>query len=100
RRNHAGDCDRQTDLARGTRHDSAVGRRLGIQPWADRMKLERRRPRLLAYVGRWGRARRWLAPNAQRALDVGCNTGYGSAALAARQSDGRWVGGLERDLGL
>jgi SAM-dependent methyltransferase len=56
-----------------------------------------RRPRLLSYVGRWGRARRWLPANALRVLDLGCAFGYGSAAIAARGPAGRTVVGVERD---
>ena len=56
-----------------------------------------RRPRLLSYVGRWGRARRWLPADTKRVLDVGCSFGYGSAALAAPGPDGRVVIGVERD---
>jgi len=59
--------------------------------------IERRRPRLLAHIGRWGRARRWLPVNAYRVLDVGCATGYGTAALASGQVGRRWIGGLEHD---
>jgi SAM-dependent methyltransferase len=55
------------------------------------------RPRLLSFVGRWGRARRWLPPEAIRVLDVGCASGYGSAAIAARQAAGRSVIGVEPD---
>lgn len=62
--------------------------------------FDRRRPRLLAYVGRWGRARRWLPTRARSIIDVGCATGYGTAALASRQPDGHWTAGLERDTGL
>jgi SAM-dependent methyltransferase len=58
------------------------------------------RPRLLSYVGRWGRARRWLGPDVGRVLDVGCAFGYGTAALTGRGRS-RWrVIGLERDRGL
>jgi SAM-dependent methyltransferase len=56
-----------------------------------------RRPRLLSHVGRWGRARRWLASDALRVLDVGCSYGYGSAAIAAAGPRGRIVVGVERD---
>src|ERR1700733_2701359 len=56
-----------------------------------------RRPRLLSYVGRWGRARRWLPADALRVLDVGCSFGYGSAAIAAARPAGRIVVGVERD---
>lgn len=56
-----------------------------------------RRPRLLSYLGRWGRARRWLSPQALRVLDVGCAFGYGAAAIAARGPAGRVVVGVERD---
>src|SRR5260370_9338101 len=59
--------------------------------------MERRRPRLLAHIGRWGRARRWLPVNAYRVLDVGCATGYGTAPLASGQVGRRWIGGLEPD---
>lgn len=55
------------------------------------------RPRLLSYVGRWGRARRWLGGDAMRVLDVGCAFGYGSAAVAARGPEGRTVVGIEPD---
>jgi SAM-dependent methyltransferase len=55
------------------------------------------RPRLLSFVGRWGRARRWLPPEAIRVLDVGCASGYGSAAIAAREAAGRSVIGVEPD---
>ena len=55
------------------------------------------RPRLLSYVGRWGRARRWLEPNSLRVLDVGCSFGYGSAAVGAGGPAGRRVIGIERD---
>ena len=56
-----------------------------------------RRPRILSYVGRWGRARRWLPKEALRVLDVGCSLGYGSAAIQAGGPDGRVVVGVERD---
>jgi SAM-dependent methyltransferase len=55
------------------------------------------RPRLLSFVGRWGRARRWLPAGAMRVLDVGCASGYGSAAIAARGPAGRTVIGVEPD---
>jgi SAM-dependent methyltransferase len=58
-----------------------------------------KRLRLLSYVGRWGRARRWLPPDARRILDVGCSFGYGSAAVAARDLTNRMVVGVERDPG-
>jgi SAM-dependent methyltransferase len=57
------------------------------------------RPRLLSYVGRWGRARRWLPADALRVLDVGCAYGHGAAAVAARAPRGRVVVGVERDRG-
>jgi SAM-dependent methyltransferase len=47
------------------------------------------RPRLLSHAGRWGRARRWLPPDALRILDVGCAFGYGSVAVAAAGPPGR-----------
>jgi SAM-dependent methyltransferase len=56
-----------------------------------------RRPRLLSYVGRWGRARRWLPDDALRVLDIGCSFGYGSAAIQAGGPEGRIVVGVERD---
>jgi SAM-dependent methyltransferase len=56
-----------------------------------------RRPRLLSYVGRWGRAGRWLPAEVLRILDVGCAFGYGSAALQARGPAGRLVVGVECD---
>jgi SAM-dependent methyltransferase len=56
-----------------------------------------RRPRLLSYVGRWGRARRWLPADAMRLLDVGCAFGYGSAAVVARGPERRVIVGVERD---
>jgi len=52
------------------------------------------RPRLLSYVGRWGRARRWLPDDARRVLDVGCAFGYGTAALMGKD---RLVIGVEQD---
>lgn len=58
-----------------------------------------RRPRLLSYAGRWGRARRWLRPESLRILDVGCSFGYGSAAIAMGGPPGRVVVGVERDEG-
>jgi SAM-dependent methyltransferase len=53
-----------------------------------------RRPRVLSYVGRWGRARRWLPDDARRVLDVGCAFGYGTAALMGKR---RLVVGIEQD---
>jgi SAM-dependent methyltransferase len=55
------------------------------------------RPRLLAHVGRWGRARRWLPDDVRRVIDVGCAFGYGTAALAGRGRSRRWIAGVERD---
>jgi SAM-dependent methyltransferase len=55
------------------------------------------RPRILSYVGRWGRARRWLPSSARRVLDVGCSFAYGSAAIQAGGREGRVVVGVERD---
>lgn len=57
------------------------------------------RPRLLSYVGRWGRARRWLPAGASRVLDVGCAFAYGTAALKGRGDAPPWVVGVERDEG-
>lgn len=56
-----------------------------------------RRPRVLSYVGRWGRARRWLPDDAFRVLDVGCSFAYGSAAILAGGPAGRAVVGVEPD---
>ena len=56
-----------------------------------------RRPRLLSYLGRWGRARRWLPDDALRVLDAGCSFAYGSAAILAGGPPGRAVVGLEAD---
>jgi SAM-dependent methyltransferase len=58
-----------------------------------------KRPRLLSYLGRWGRARRWLPDEVLRVLDVGCSFGYGSAAILAGGPPGRVVVGVERDPG-
>jgi SAM-dependent methyltransferase len=58
------------------------------------------RPRLLTYVGRWGRARRWLPADALRVLDIGCAAGYGSAGIVARGPAARMIVGVERDPGL
>ncbi|MFO0891880.1 MAG: class I SAM-dependent methyltransferase [Isosphaeraceae bacterium] len=55
------------------------------------------RPRLLSYVGRWGRARRWLPKDAYRVLDVGCAFGYGTVAIMGHGEARRWVAGVERD---
>ena len=55
------------------------------------------RPRLLSYVGRWGRARRWLPDSALRVLDIGCSFAYGSAAIEVAGPAGRRVVGVERD---
>jgi SAM-dependent methyltransferase len=56
-----------------------------------------RRPRLLAHVGRWGRARRWLPGDARRVLDIGCASGYGTAAINAGGSASLAAIGIERD---
>jgi SAM-dependent methyltransferase len=56
-----------------------------------------KRPRVLSYVGRWGRASRWLPADALRVLDVGCSFAYGSAAIQAGGPDSRVVVGVERD---
>jgi SAM-dependent methyltransferase len=53
------------------------------------------RRRLLSYVARWGRARRWIPEEFPLVLDVGAAFGYGTAALAARS--GHRVIGVERD---
>jgi SAM-dependent methyltransferase len=53
-------------------------------------------PRLLSYVGRWGRARRWLPADARRVADVGCSWGYGTAAIAGGRPR-RSVIGIETD---
>lgn len=57
----------------------------------------RDRPRVLSYVGRWGRARRWLPADARRVVDIGCAFGYGTAALTAHGRGRRWVVGVEPD---
>lgn len=62
-----------------------------VRVWA------RDRPRLLAYVGRWGRARRWLPAEALRVLDIGCAFGYGTVALMSGRGARRQVVGVERD---
>ncbi|MGO9958676.1 MAG: class I SAM-dependent methyltransferase [Solirubrobacteraceae bacterium] len=78
--------------------DSTNGRQTRSDPFRDaRTEAAPDRPRLLSYVGRWGRARRWLPPTALRILDVGCSFGYGSAAIGARGPAGRMVIGVERD---
>jgi SAM-dependent methyltransferase len=51
----------------------------------------------LSYVGRWGRARRWLPHDAQLVADVGCAFGYGTAALAGTGRFRRRVIGVEPD---
>jgi SAM-dependent methyltransferase len=66
-------------------------------PFTGAQAPPRGRPRLLSYVGRWGRSRRWLPPAAMRVLDVGCAFGYGSAAILARGPAGRVIVGVERD---
>ena len=58
---------------------------------------EQDRPRLLSYVGRWGRARRWLPESARVVVDIGAASGYGTAAVAAGPRSPRLVVGLERD---
>ena len=55
------------------------------------------RPRLLSYVGRWGRARRWLPDDAHTVVDVGCAFGYGTAALTGAGRSRRRVIGVEPD---
>lgn len=55
------------------------------------------RLRILSYVGRWGRARRWLPEHAVRVLDIGCSFAYGSAAIQAGGPAERVVVGVERD---
>jgi SAM-dependent methyltransferase len=73
---------------------------MAVMPAVDGVALDARpadapsRPRVLSYVGRWGRARRWLPPDAHRVIDVGCAFGYGTAALMGK---GRLVVGVERD---
>jgi SAM-dependent methyltransferase len=57
-----------------------------------------RRPFLASYVGRSGRACRWLPADALRVLDVGCASGYGSAGVAVAGRPARVVVGVERDL--
>jgi SAM-dependent methyltransferase len=55
------------------------------------------RRRVLSYVGRWGRARRWLPRDAERIFDVGSAFGYGTAALTGHVGDRRRVVGIECD---
>jgi SAM-dependent methyltransferase len=55
-----------------------------------------RRRRLASYVGRTGRAQRWLPSDARRVLDVGCSTGYGTAGVAVARPASRIVG-IESD---
>jgi len=55
------------------------------------------RPRLLSYVGRWGRTRRWLPADVMRVLDIGCAFGFGSVAIVARGPKSRLIVGIERD---
>jgi SAM-dependent methyltransferase len=66
---------------------------------AHRVRSVGDRPRLLSYVGRWGRARRWLPTDARRVLDIGSAFGYGTAALTGYGRGRRWVIGVERDPG-
>ncbi len=54
------------------------------------------RPRLLSYLGRWGRARRWLPARAGVVADVGCAFGYGTVALKRADGPGCVIG-FERD---
>ncbi len=56
-----------------------------------------RRPFLASYVGRSGRACRWLPADSLRVLDVGCASGYGAAGVAAAGRPARVVVGVERD---
>jgi SAM-dependent methyltransferase len=76
----------------------AAGTGTPIDPFATpRSARAPSRPRLLSYVGRWGRARRWLPADALRVLDVGCSFAYGSAAIQAGGPRRRVVAGVERD---
>ncbi|MGA2011003.1 MAG: class I SAM-dependent methyltransferase [Solirubrobacteraceae bacterium] len=78
--------------------DSTNGRQTLLDPFTAAAEQDApTRPRVLSYVGRWGRARRWLPPTALRVLDVGCAFGYGSAAIGAGGPAGRVVIGVERD---
>jgi SAM-dependent methyltransferase len=64
-----------------------------IDPFEIPVTHERpRRPRLASYVGRTGRAARWLPSDASRVLDVGCSTGYGTAGVAVAHPSSRIVG--------
>ena len=56
-----------------------------------------RRPFLASYLGRSGRASRWLPEDTLQVLDVGCASGYGSAGVAAAGRPVRVVVGVERD---
>ncbi|WP_341716234.1 class I SAM-dependent methyltransferase [Micromonospora sp. FIMYZ51] len=76
----------------GVRTGGSAGAGGGSAPTAP----ERGRPRLLSYVARWGRTRRWLPPEARLVLDVGAAFGYGTAAVQGRSRHRRVVG-VERD---
>ncbi len=80
-----------------SRREAAVRGEVRSDPFALRTPGRPRGPRLLSYVGRWGRARRWLPPEALRVLDVGCAFGFGSAAIVARGPETRVIVGVERD---
>jgi len=56
-----------------------------------------RRPRLVSHLGRWGRARRWLPPDARYGVDVGCAFGYGTAAMTGHGYRTKCIIGVERD---
>jgi SAM-dependent methyltransferase len=76
----------------------AVPRPTHVDPF--RLEPDARRPRrpfIASYVGRSGRARRWLPVGTLRVLDVGCASGYGSAGVAIAGPPGRVVVGVERD---
>ena len=69
-----------------------------VDPFTIRPEAARpQRPYLASYLGRSGRACRWLPDRALRVLDVGCASGYGSAGVAAAGPPGRVVVGVERD---
>jgi SAM-dependent methyltransferase len=77
--------------------DSPVADPPSVDPFTVPVSSDRpRRRRLASYVGRTGRARRWLPNDARRVLDVGCSTGYGTAGVAVARPSSRVVG-IESD---
>ena len=70
--------------------------------WKTTLEVAHMREAALRWVGRWGRAVRWLEPALTssrpglpaRVADIGCAFGFGAARLA---STGAWVVGVEPD---